>query len=249
VRSHSPHGQDAPAPPHLTFPFALKAASRLPTPFAGLQLQARSLKFPSHSNPHVLTSLLNLYAKCALPHDAQRVFDEILRPSIVSLTTLITAYMDVGRIQDTVSIARRAFIGGMHLDSFTVVKVLTACARVTDLATGEAVWKAAEQEGLSGSVFVATAAMDLYIKCGEMEKAREVFDKMPDKDAVAWGAMVGGYASNGLPRESGFVLHNAGKENEAGLLRSGGGALCVHKVGCTGFGKTGCRDVAVGRIS
>jgi hypothetical protein len=84
VRPHSPHGQDAPAPPNLTFPFALKAASRLPTPFAGLQLQARSLKFPSHSNPHVLTSLLNLYAKCALPHDAQWVFDEILRPSIVS---------------------------------------------------------------------------------------------------------------------------------------------------------------------
>jgi pentatricopeptide repeat protein len=195
-----------PDPSHFTFPFALKAASRLPNNnsplFAGVQLHARSLKLPSHSNRHVLTSLLNLYAKCGLLHDAQRVFDEIPRPSTVSWTALITAYMDAGRVQDAVSIAGNAFASGVRPDSFTVVKVLTACARVTDLATGEAVWEAAEQEGLSGSVFVATAAMDLYIKCGEMEKAREVFDKMPSKDAVAWGAMVGGYASNGLPRES-----------------------------------------------
>jgi pentatricopeptide repeat protein len=150
-----------------------------------VQLHARSLKLPSHSNRHVLTSLLNLYVKCGLLHDAQRVFDEIPRPSTVSWTALITAYMDAGRVQDAVSIAGNSFASGMRPDSFTVVKVLTVCARVTDLATGEAVWEAAEQEGLSGSVFVATAAMDLYIKCGEMEKAREVFDKMPSKDAVA----------------------------------------------------------------
>ncbi|TVU27393.1 hypothetical protein EJB05_30002, partial [Eragrostis curvula] len=196
-----------PNPSHLTFPFALKSASRLPhhhTLSAGVQLHARSLKLPSHSNPHVLTSLLNLYAKCGGHlHEAQRVFDEMPQPSTVSWTALITAYMDAGRVQEAVGVARNAFARGMRPDSFTAVRVLTACARVADLVTGEAVWNAAQQEGLAGSVFVATAAMDLYIKCGGMERAREVFDhKMPNKDAVAWGTMVTGYASNGLPQEA-----------------------------------------------
>jgi pentatricopeptide repeat protein len=119
-----------PDPSRLTFPFALKAASRLPNNnnplFAGVKLHARSLKLPSHSNRHVLTSLLSLYAKCGLLHDAQRVFDEIPRPSTVSWTALITAYMDAGRVQDAVSIAGNAFASGVRPDSLTVVKVLTA---------------------------------------------------------------------------------------------------------------------------
>ncbi|EEC68706.1 hypothetical protein OsI_37186 [Oryza sativa Indica Group] len=192
-----------PNPSHLTFPIALKSASRLPHPLrAGEQLHARSLKLPSHTNPHVLTSLLTLYARCGLLHRAQRVFDEMPHPSTVSWTALITAYMDAGDLREAVHVARNAFANGMRPDSFTAVRVLTACARVADLATGETVWRAAEQEGIAQSVFVATAAVDLYVKCGEMAKAREVFDKMRDKDAVAWGAMVGGYASNGHPREA-----------------------------------------------
>ena len=123
-------------------------------------------------------------------------------PSTVSWTALVTAYMDAGRVQEAVGVARKAFASGMRPDSFTAVRVLTTCARVTNLVTGEAVWRVAEQEGIAGNVFVATAALDLYVKCGEMHKARAVFDKMQNKDAVAWGAMVGGYASNGHLREA-----------------------------------------------
>jgi pentatricopeptide repeat protein len=193
-----------PEPSHLTFPFALKSASRLPFPLpVGAQLHARSLKLPSHSNPHVLTSLLGLYAKCGRLHDAQRAFDEMPHPSTVSWTALIAAYMDAGHALEAIGVARRAFASGMRPDSFTAVRVLTACARVADVETGEAVWAAARQEdGVAESVFVATAALDLYVKCGEMEKARAVFDEMKNRDAVAWGAMVGGYASNGHPREA-----------------------------------------------
>ncbi|CAM0950496.1 unnamed protein product [Alopecurus aequalis] len=192
-----------PDPPHLTLPFALKSASRLPNPLpVGEQLHARSIKLPSHSNPHVLTSLLNLYAKCGLLDHARAVFDEMRCPRTVSWTALIAAYMNAGRDKEAVATARDAFASGMRPDSFTAVRVLTACARVVDLDTGEAVWRVAEREGIATNLFVATAAIDLYIKCGDMAKAREVFDKIPKKDAVAWSAMVGGYASNGHPREA-----------------------------------------------
>uniref|UniRef100_A0A0E0MIS5 Pentacotripeptide-repeat region of PRORP domain-containing protein n=1 Tax=Oryza punctata TaxID=4537 RepID=A0A0E0MIS5_ORYPU len=114
-----------PSPSHLTFPIALKSASRLPDPLrAGEQLHARSLKLPSHTNPHVLTSLLNLYAKCGLLHPAQRVFDEIPHPSTVSWTALITAYMDAGDLREAIHVARNAFANGMRPDSFTAVRVL-----------------------------------------------------------------------------------------------------------------------------
>jgi pentatricopeptide repeat protein len=90
----------------------------------------------------------------------------------------------------------------MRLDSFTAARVLKWCARYADLDTGEAVWRAAEREGTATSVSVAIAAVDLYVRCGEMAKAREVFHKMPEKRAATWGAMVWGYASNGHPRDA-----------------------------------------------
>uniref|UniRef100_A0ACD5XYC4 Uncharacterized protein n=1 Tax=Avena sativa TaxID=4498 RepID=A0ACD5XYC4_AVESA len=190
-----------PDPSHLTLPFALNSASRLPNPLRiGEQLHARSVKLPSHSTPRVLTSLINFYAGCDLLNHARWVFDEIHCPSKVAWTALIGAYMNTGRDKEAVATARDAFASGMRPDSFTVVQVLTACSRVADLDTGEAVQRAAQREGIAGDLFVATAAADLYLKCGEMAKAREVFDKMPEKDAVAWGAMIRGYISNGHHR-------------------------------------------------
>ncbi|KAM0866238.1 hypothetical protein ACQ4PT_042742 [Festuca glaucescens] len=203
-----------PDPSHLTLPFALNSASRLPNPLpVSEQLHARSLKLPSHSNPHILTSLLNLYAKCGLLDRARGVFDEMRCPSTVSWTALIAAYMNAGRDKEAVAAAREALASGMRPDSITAVRVLTACAQAADLDTGEAAWRAALREGIATRLFVATAAVNLYVKCGEMAKAREVFDKMPEKDAVAWGAMVKGYASSRHPREAlefFFAMQNQG---------------------------------------
>ena len=39
-----------------------------------------------------------------------------------------------------------------------------------------------------GSVLV-----DMYVKCGSMEDAQEVFDKMLERDAVTWIALMAGY--------------------------------------------------------
>ncbi|KAF9625077.1 hypothetical protein IFM89_017907 [Coptis chinensis] len=56
--------------------------------------------------------------------------------------------------------------------------------------------------GMGTNVFVATSLLDMYCKCGSMDRARGVFDEMVDKDVVCWGAMINDYASNGLPKEA-----------------------------------------------
>lgn len=47
-----------------------------------------------------------------------------------------------------------------------------------------------------------TALVDMYAKSGLMELSRKVFDEMPDRDSVAWNALIAGYALNGYEREA-----------------------------------------------
>ncbi|KAH9328534.1 hypothetical protein KI387_000642 [Taxus chinensis] len=49
---------------------------------------------------------------------------------------------------------------------------------------------------------VANALIDMYAKCGSMHKARELFDKVPQRDVVSWNAMIAGYAQNGFVEEA-----------------------------------------------
>ena len=39
--------------------------------------------------------------------------------------------------------------------------------------------------------------IDMYAKCGELEKAREVFEQLPLRDVVSWTALIMGYAQRG----------------------------------------------------
>jgi pentatricopeptide repeat protein len=42
----------------------------------------------------------------------------------------------------------------------------------------------------------------MYAKCGSLEDALKVFNKMPSRDVVTWNAMIGGYAIHGHGKEA-----------------------------------------------
>ncbi|CAN1218619.1 Putative pentatricopeptide repeat-containing protein At3g15130 [Linum perenne] len=44
--------------------------------------------------------------------------------------------------------------------------------------------------------------IDMYGKCGRVVLARHVFDRMPERNLVAWTALMCGYVQNGYPEES-----------------------------------------------
>ena len=56
--------------------------------------------------------------------------------------------------------------------------------------------------GFQSNVFVESALVDMYAKCESIEKAREEFDKMHERNVVSWIAMIAGYSSHGLPEEA-----------------------------------------------
>ncbi|KAL5742424.1 hypothetical protein ACOSP7_029156 [Xanthoceras sorbifolium] len=200
-------------PNNFTFPFVLKACARQLDFQLGVRLHTIIVKAGFDSDVFVKTSLLCLYAKCGFLEDAVKVFDDIPEKNVVSWTAIITGYISEGRFREAIDTFRRLLEMGVRPDSFSLVRVLSACTQLGDLSSGEWINGYVREAGLERNVFIATALVDLYAKCGNMERARCLFDGMPEKDIVTWGTMIHAYASYGLPKEALDLFFRMQREN------------------------------------
>ncbi len=62
--------------------------------------------------------------------------------------------------------------------------VLNACASVIALEEGRCVHHPIVQSGLESEVFVGCSFIDMYAKCGSVEDAWKVFNKLPSQNVV-----------------------------------------------------------------
>jgi pentatricopeptide repeat protein len=67
----------------------------------------------------------------------------------------------------------------MAPDKFTFVQASKACAGLRALEDGRLVHRQLVQSGCESDVFVGNSLLDMYAKCGSIEEAWRVFNKMP----------------------------------------------------------------------
>ncbi|XP_051133692.1 pentatricopeptide repeat-containing protein At3g16610 [Andrographis paniculata] len=160
------------------------------------------LKFDSGRHSSILGNLARLYIACRKPQLAHRVFDSI--PSrernnkTILWSQIIRAYAWEGPFEKAIDLYTAMVDSGANPTKFTYSFVLKACSALQDLETGLKIHERVKMLHLQNDVFVCTALVDFYVKCGRSLDARKVFDEMPEKDVVAWNAMVAGYSSNGM---------------------------------------------------
>jgi pentatricopeptide repeat protein len=81
--------------------------------------------------------------------------------------------------------------GNITPDKLTFVPVLNACASLRALEEGRRAHEQIMQCGCCETdLFVGNSLVDIYAKCGSMEDAQRVFDKMASWNVVTWTAMM-----------------------------------------------------------
>eukprot|EP01018_Ginkgo_biloba_P002598 Gb_38504 [translate_table: standard] len=152
-------------------------------------------------------TLVYMYAKCGSVVDARRVFDQMHKRDVFSWTVMIAAYARRGLSDESLSLFHQMQRTGMQPNQFTFASVLPACANLEALEQGMKIHEEILSCGFQSAVFVSNALVDMYAKCGSVDHARDVFDKMPQKDAVSWNAMIAAYARHGPPEEALRMFH------------------------------------------
>ncbi|CAN5956405.1 unnamed protein product [Sphagnum jensenii] len=147
----------------------------------------------------VLNVLVDMYTKCGSIRDAQQVFDGMPVRNVVSWTAIILGHVKCGQGQKALALFQQMQQEGegTQPDLVTFVAVVNACANVGSLDEGRHVHKQIVQFGFESHVFVGSSLIDMYVKCGSIEDAQEVFNKMPIRDVVTWSAMILGHVKCG----------------------------------------------------
>jgi len=110
---------------------------------------------------------------------------------------MILGHVKCGQGQKALELFQQMQQEGVQPDSVTFVGVLNACASLAALKDGRSVHQQIVECGWDSDAFVGNSLVDMYAKCGSMEDAWEVFNKMPFQDMVTWTAMILGYVQCG----------------------------------------------------
>ncbi|GER25599.1 pentatricopeptide repeat-containing family protein [Striga asiatica] len=153
-------------------------------------------------NSYIGSALINMYGKCGELESARRVFDSMKRKELVIWNSLITGYSQNGQTDETLKLFNDMMETGPEPNEVTLIAVLAACASVGALDTGKWIDEYASKRRLQCNIYVATALVDMYSKCGNLEYASRVFESMPLRNHVSWNAMISGLAFHGNAQKS-----------------------------------------------
>ncbi|CAL5212985.1 unnamed protein product [Lathyrus oleraceus] len=184
-------------PNSVTLASLLSACAQLENIVLGKLFHVLVVKY-GLDDTSVRNALVDMYAKCGHIFDARYVFETSVDKDVVSWNSVISGYAQSGSAYEALDLFNRMRLEVFSPDAVTVVGVLSACASVGGHQVGSSLHAFSFKYGLiSSSIYVGTALLNFYAKCGDAKSARMVFDLMGEKNAVTWGAMIGGCGMQG----------------------------------------------------
>lgn len=169
----------------------------------GKQVHSYIIKIGLNLDLPVCNTLLTMYTNCSDYIDAYKIFNEIQgNADIVSWNAIITMCMHQHQVAEVFSLFRMMLLIHGRPDYITLASVLVACGKVVSLGMGDQVYCCAMKNGLDLDTVVMNGLIDMYVKCGSIERARKLFDSMSSMDVISWSSLIVGYAQFGYGEEA-----------------------------------------------
>ena len=127
-----------------------------------------------------------------------RMVREGLVPDLVTWNAMISGFTQSLKAVEAWRLFQDMMVAGIKPNQVTVTGLLPACGLMGSIHRGKELHGLIYRMGLDMNVFVATALIDMYSKCGTVKDAWDVFDRIPIKNVASWNAMIGCYGKHGL---------------------------------------------------
>ncbi|XP_068646683.1 pentatricopeptide repeat-containing protein At1g03540-like [Aristolochia californica] len=169
----------------------------------GKVVHAKITEYAVEEDAFVANNLIYMYSKCGDLRSAQRLFDEMPTRNTVSWTSVISMYNQFGHPKESLRLYRlMKSASDVKPNGFTYATVLDCCAKTRNLKMGMEIHEDVIRDGFEEDGYVITALIDTYAKCGKIDEARKIFNRMTNPTFVAYTAMIEGYNINNRGKDA-----------------------------------------------
>nr|GMC61286.1 pentatricopeptide repeat-containing protein At2g34400 [Ipomoea batatas] len=168
-------------------------------------------------NSFIGSALINMYGKCGDLASAKRIFDGLRKKDVIIWNAMISGFAQNGFSDETISLFNTMKEEGVNPNKITLVVVLSACASIGALDIGKWIDEYASTRGLKHDIYVGTALIDMYAKCGSLDSAYQIFENMSMKNRVSWNAMISALAFHGRAFEALSLFDRMSAEGDVNL--------------------------------
>lgn len=155
--------------------------------------------FDESSNRDVITwtAVINGYIKIGEVGNARKLFDKMPNRNAASWSCMINGYAQKGMPMEALEIFNNMLVSGIRPNFSGLVGALSACSFLGELAQGMWIHAYIDKNSMELDGVLGTALIDMYAKCGCIDIACDVFDKLPTRDVFAYASLILGLANHG----------------------------------------------------
>ncbi|KAM5575223.1 pentatricopeptide repeat-containing protein [Rosa sericea] len=200
-------------PNEYTLTSALSLCCTMLSLGVGIQIHSLIIKLGYELNLPVRNAIMYLYLKCGMINEARKLFNGMEAMSLITWNAMIAGHAqiidlaedDLSAYQsgtEALNIFLKLNRSGVKPDLFTFSSILTVCSSMVALEQGEQVHAQSIKSGFLSDIVVATALVNMYNKCGSIEKASKVFIEMSTRTLISWTSMIAGFAQHGRTQQA-----------------------------------------------
>lgn len=206
--------QEGHKPSQFTFGSVLRICAIKGFVLKGAQIHGYAIKTNFDTNVFVTTGLIDMYAKCLRVTEAEFLFEKMPGGrNHVTWTAMINGYSQNGNALGAIGCFRSMLNEGVAANQYTFPAVLSACASVSYVRLGVQVHGCVIRGGFDANVFVQSALVDMYAKCGELDSAEKALNSMEVDNSVSWNSMIVGYVRHGFKEKALFLFKQMHERN------------------------------------
>ncbi|XP_008219995.1 PREDICTED: putative pentatricopeptide repeat-containing protein At3g15130 [Prunus mume] len=177
----------------------------------GKQMHAFTIKIPSGLDISVTNSILDMYLKCGLTDEAEKLFNETPVRNVISWTIMITGYGKHGLGRKSIRLFHQMQSEDIEPDGVTYLAVLSACSHSGLVEECQEYFsRLCHDRRIKRNVEHYACMVDLLGRAGRLKEAKNLINSMPLKPNVGiWQTLLSACKVHGdleIGREVGETL-------------------------------------------
>ncbi|WVZ62641.1 hypothetical protein U9M48_012361, partial [Paspalum notatum var. saurae] len=154
------------------------------------------------------TAMISAYGKIGDLDSAKVLLHQMPVKNLVSWNAMITVYNHNSRYDEALCTFQQMMLEGRCMpDEATLVSVVSACAQLGSVEYCNWISSYISKTNTRITTALGNALIDMFAKCGDVGRARLVFDKMRTRCIITWTTMISGFAYNGQFKEA-LLIYN-----------------------------------------